>query len=68
VKTINVKQYNNNQNIIAMFSCEEKMEREKDVRESERREKMVRNRVNLRYCMLQERNERNRKEKSLCTF
>jgi hypothetical protein len=27
-----------------MFGCEEKMRREKDVRESERREKMVRSR------------------------
>jgi hypothetical protein len=30
-----------------MFGCEEKMRREKEVRESKRREKNVRNRVDL---------------------
>jgi hypothetical protein len=33
-----------------MFSCEKKMRREKEVRESLRREKDVRNIVDLMYC------------------
>jgi hypothetical protein len=51
-----------------MFGYKEKMRREKDVRESERREKMVKNKVDLTHCLLQERNERNRRERSMCTF
>jgi hypothetical protein len=47
------------------------MRREKDVRESERREKMVKNKVDLTHCLLQERNERNRREieeKEVCVL
>jgi hypothetical protein len=34
-----------------MFGCEKKMRREKEVRESLRREKDARNRVDLMYCL-----------------
>jgi hypothetical protein len=35
-----------------MFGCEEKLGREKEVRESKRREKNVRNIVDLMYCLV----------------
>jgi hypothetical protein len=35
-----------------MFGCEKKIRREKYVRESKRREKNVRNRVDLMYCLV----------------
>jgi hypothetical protein len=35
-----------------MFGCEEKMKREKYVRESMGREKNMRNRVDLWYCLV----------------
>jgi hypothetical protein len=35
-----------------MFGCEEKIRREKEVRESMRREKNVRNRVDLIGCLV----------------
>jgi hypothetical protein len=35
-----------------VFGCEKKIRREKEVRESKGREKEVRNRVDLRYCLV----------------
>jgi hypothetical protein len=35
-----------------VFGCREKLRREKDVREIMRREKEMRNRVDLRYCLV----------------
>ena len=37
---------------MGVFGCEKKMRREKEVRESKRREKDVRNREDLRYCLV----------------
>jgi len=48
-----------------VFGCEKKIKREKEVRESKGREKEVRNRVDLRYCLVQVREKRNREERSV---
>jgi hypothetical protein len=48
-----------------MFGCEKKMRRENDVRESLRREKYERNRVDLIYCLIQEKEKRNRRERDV---
>jgi adenine C2-methylase RlmN of 23S rRNA A2503 and tRNA A37 len=44
------------------------MRREKEERESMEREKLMRNRVDLTYCLVRERNERNREERTVFTF
>jgi len=51
-----------------VFGCEKKIRREKEVRESKGREKEVRNKVNLRYCLVQVREKRNREERSVNYF
>jgi len=44
------------------------MRREKEVRESIEREKLMRNRVDLMYCLEEERLKRNIREKSVDYF
>jgi len=46
-----------------VFGCEKKVRREKM-----RREKDVRNRVDLMYCLVQEKEERKRRERSVSDF
>jgi len=40
------------ENCFSEFGCEKKMRREKEVRESKRREKDMKNREDLRYCLV----------------
>jgi len=51
-----------------VFGCEKKVWREKNVRKSMKREKYVRNRVELTYCLVQKNKERNRRERSVFNF
>jgi hypothetical protein len=51
-----------------MFGCEKKLRREKVVRKRDRREKKMRNRVDLAYCLVQEKEERNRRERDATIF
>jgi len=46
-----------------MFGCEKKLRREREVRKRDRREKNMRNRVDLLYFLVQEKEERNRRER-----
>jgi len=51
-----------------VFGCEKKVWREKNMRKSMKREKYVRNKVELTYCLVQENKERNRRERSVFNF
>jgi hypothetical protein len=51
-----------------VFGCEKKMRRKKEVRESMEREKLIRNIVDLMYCLEEERLKRNRRERSVDYF
>jgi len=51
-----------------VFGCEKKVRREKKVRKSVKREKQVRNRVDLIGCLIQEKDRRDREERSVDYF
>jgi len=69
----NQQQRKSQQNLLvcfpsSVFGCEKKIRREKEVRENKERKKEVRNRVDLRYCLVQVREKRNREEKNVDYF
>ena len=51
-----------------MFGWQEKVRRENKVRESIRREKYVRNRVDLMYSLVEEKDKRNRRDRNVFIF
>jgi hypothetical protein len=51
-----------------VFGSQKKLRREKNVRKSLRREKDKRSLVDLMYCLVYEKNKRNRRERSILIF